>query len=202
MIKACLNEQELVELYALRRQASSQDSEKALMVLLSNEGKNISEIAITIKRHPHTVRQWIKRYNSDGLIGLNRKYSAGRPREKRDAVKKVIQEIITKSPTDFGYVDYVWSIQLITHYLQEKNDIFTSKYTVQRSLKELNYSYKRPSKQPPERAPNREDKLAAIEEIITQIQAIVSDKESEIFALDESHFSTEPYLIRGWFFKR
>jgi len=30
----------------------------------------------------------------------------------------------------------------------------------------------------------------------------LSKGETEIYALDESHFSTEPYLVRGWFKKR
>jgi len=38
--------------------------------------------------------------------------------------------------------------------------------------------------------------------MIEGIQDLLSKGETEIYALDESHFSTEPYLVRGWFKKR
>jgi len=45
------------------------------MVLLASEGKKVSEISQILKRNPHTVRDWLKRYNASGIHGLNRKYS-------------------------------------------------------------------------------------------------------------------------------
>jgi len=38
--------------------------------------------------------------------------------------------------------------------------------------------------------------------MIAGIKDLVSAEDTEIYALDESHFSTEPYLVRGWFKKR
>ncbi len=38
--------------------------------------------------------------------------------------------------------------------------------------------------------------------IVDEIKGLLKKKECEIYALDESHFSTEPYLVQGWFKKR
>ena len=38
--------------------------------------------------------------------------------------------------------------------------------------------------------------------MIEEIKKIINDKDSVVYALDESHFSTEPYLVQGWFLKR
>lgn len=66
----------------------------------------------------------------------------------------------------------------------------------------MGYTYKRPSKSPPVKAPSHEEKAVEIDKMIAEIKKIAANEETEIFALDESHFSTEPYLVQGWFFKR
>jgi transposase len=202
MIKLSLTEDQVTELRNFRRQASSKDSEKALMVILGDQGKSVSEIAKTLQRHPHTIRYWLKRYKKMGLAGLARDYSPGRPNDKRESIKSVIKEILNHPPSKYGYLDQAWSVPLILDYLEKGALIKTSRDTVVRALKNLNYTYKRPSKQPPQKAPSKTEKVAAIQEMIGQIKELATDQEVEIFALDESHFSTEPYLVRGWFFKR
>ena len=99
-------------------------------------------------------------------------------------------------------MDKVWSVPLIAHNVKESLKISVSNDTVKRALKNMGYTYKRPSKSPPAKAPSREEKAAAINKMINEIKEIAANEESEIFALDESHFSTEPYLVQGWFFKR
>ena len=102
MIKVSITKEQQKELEQFRSLASSKDSEKALMVLLSSEGKKVSQIAQTLKRNPHTVRDWLKRYNDSGLKGLNRKYSPGRPDEKRAQLKEHIQEVLGDCPVEHG----------------------------------------------------------------------------------------------------
>ena len=83
IVKIQLSDKQRKELENFRRQASSKDSEKALMVLMNADGKSAPHIAKLLKRHPHTVRDWLNRYKACGIKGLNRKYSPGRPNEKR-----------------------------------------------------------------------------------------------------------------------
>ena len=99
-------------------------------------------------------------------------------------------------------MDNVWTVPLIAYDVEKKLNISVSTDTVTRALKNLGYSYKRPSKTLPLAAPSREEKINAIEKIIENIKDITNEKESTIYALDESHFSTEPYLVQGWFKKR
>jgi transposase len=202
MIRVKLNKNQRLEIEKFRHQASTKDSEKALMVLMNADGKNVSEISTLLRRNPHTVRDWLKRYRKKGLTGLSRKFSPGRPDEKRNAVKDRINKIISQPPELFGYVDSVWTVPLITHDIKEKLNISISSDTVIRALKDLGYSYKRPSKTMPPTAPTREEKIVSIKKMLNEIETIIKDKDSVIYALDESHFSTEPYLVQGWFFKR
>ena len=202
MIRVKLSAEQTTELEKFRHQASSKDSEKALMVLLSADGLAVRSISATIKRNPHTVRDWLKRYKKDGLAGLSRKYSPGRPDEKRRKVKERIRQIINRPPSEYGYMDSVWTVPLITYDIEKELNISVSTDTVTRALKNLGYSYKRPSKTLPPVAPSREEKIAAITKIIKNVQEITREENIDIYALDESHFSTEPYLVQGWFKKR
>jgi transposase len=202
MIKVQLTQEQRTELENFRRQASSKDTEKALMVLMSADGRSVGDISTTLKRNPHTVRDWLKRYQKKGLVGLSRKYSPGRPDEKRNKVKERIEEIVPIPPSHYGYMDNVWTVPLIAHDIEKKLNISVSTDTVIRALRNLGYSYKRPSKTLPLKAPSREEKIAAVEKIVEDVREITQDQESVIYALDESHFSTEPYLVQGWFKKR
>ena len=96
----------------------------------------------------------------------------------------------------------VWSVPLIAHDSTCKLNISASNATVNRALNAMGYSYKRPSKTVPARAPSKEEKKIKIDAMVAEIKSLLSDPKTEIYALDESHFSTEPYLVRGWFKKR
>ena len=61
----------------------------------------------------------------------------------------------------------------------------------------MGHSYKRPAKTVSARVPAKEEKAERIQSMIEWIKVLLSKGETEIYALDESHFSTEPYLARG-----
>ena len=202
MIRVQLSDNQRRKLENYRRQASSRDSEKALMVLMNAEGKSVPQIATLLKRHPHTVRDWIKRYIAHGTKGLKREFSPGRPNEKRKKLMEYIEIILSDPPTMHGYQENAWTVPLITHAAKRDLNIEVSKDTVLRALKDMGYTYKRPAKTVPGTAPSPEEKRTAIRQIVDEIKELLKRKDCEIYALDESHFSTEPYLVQGWFKKR
>lgn len=58
--------------------------------------------------------------------------------------------------------------------------------------------YKRFSKTLPANAPSADDKKARINAIVDEIGKY-STKDIEVLFVDESHFSNQPYVSRGWF---
>lgn len=202
MLKIQLSNNQQIELKNYRKQASSKDSEKALMVLLSNDGRSVSEISLMLKRNQHTIRDWLKRYKSQGIEGLHRNFSPGRPSTIRDKIKQHIGKIIKDSPASYDYQDNTWTVPLITFDVNKKLGINASSKTVTRALKNMGYVYKRPAKTIPGHAPTKEEKQDAIKSMVQRILKIIDHEDSVIYALDESHFSTEPYLVQGWFKKR
>jgi len=202
MIKVQLSIEQRKAIEVFRRQASAKDSEKALMVLMSADGDSPAQISQTLRRHPHTVRDWLKRYKAKGLRGLARNFSPGRPDNKRKAVMQHIEVTISGSPVSYGYQDNAWTVPLITYHANKQLGLDVSRDTVVRALKEMGYSYKRPSKTVPGTAPSAEEKRSAVRQMAEEIKKLVKKRESVVYALDESHFSTEPYLVQGWFKKR
>jgi len=171
------------------------------MVLLNAEGKSPPEIGKILKRHSHTVRSWLKRYLKGGSEELKRKYSPGRPTDKRDLINQMIADVFSFSPQVYGYPDHVWTTPFIANYLEAKHKLKVSEDTIERSLKNARFNYKRPSKAIEEEVPNREEKIAAITRLIKEIKALLKEPDWEVHKLDETHCSAEPYLIRGWFKK-
>lgn len=94
MIRISLNEDEKTTLTRLRRDQKSNIGERAHYVLLADTGKSVSEIAKHLSRSDHTVRLWLKRYLEEGITGLKTK--------KPPAIELKVQELLDKSPEDYG----------------------------------------------------------------------------------------------------
>ena len=198
MIRVRLKEEERRLLEERRKRACSEEAEHALMILMNDEGVSAQKIAIALKRHPHTVRAWLKRYQEEGIDGLARKYSTGRSDKLRQAVKEELKKIVDRQPSEFGYPVALWTVLLMQDYLSRKIGVKSSEDTIERALKDLGYSYHRSAKAIPHDAPSKEEKKAVIRSINQRVARLLEEEDCEIFALDESHFSTEPYVVSGW----
>jgi hypothetical protein len=62
----------------------------------------------------------------------------------------------------------------------------------------MGFVYKRFSKTMPQNAPSSTDKKERISEIVEAIGKD-SSADTDILFVDESHFSNQPYVSRGWF---
>jgi transposase len=202
MLSIQLDDDERQILVQIRRATSDPRSEKALAVLLLSDGNTVPAIANQLKRHHHTIRDWLKRYKKYGLHGLARKFSPGRPSIRKNKIEPFIEGLIGEPPENHGYQRNCWTIEMLRCEYDKYTGKKTSVDSIKRALKDLGYSYKRAKATPPANSPAKEEKIARIGEITDEIQRIISEAEFDIFAIDESHFSTQPYLPRGWFKKR
>lgn len=198
MIKITLSEDQVRELREIRRKTDDPRNERALAVLMSNDGKSPASIVIHLKRHYNTIIEWLNRYRKYGVAGLNRRYSPGRPSERNAILKPLLEECLDRQPSDYGYPEQFWDTKLFQRLCEEKTGRCFSIDTIERALHDAGYVYKRPRKAVPENAPSKKEKKATILATIEEIKQILEKEETEILVLDEAHFSTEPYVIRGW----
>ena len=197
MIRISLNASEREKLTRLRLERSSNVGERAYYVLLADTGKSAPEIAKHLKRNIITIRLWLNRYMEAGVSGLMNQPPPGRPAEKTPVIERHLQEMLTKSPQDYGYQESGWQINIFRDWLQRQG-IQACDNTIAKVLDKLDYVYKRFSKTMPSNAPSPAEKQAKISEMIDKIKQNKPEGLEILFA-DESHFSNQPYVSRGWF---
>jgi len=197
-IMISLSEEAKKELELTRRKRNSDIGQKAYYILLSNEGKSCPEIARQTGVNKHTVRKWLKAYIKGGIKALKSKLAPGRPNIKGKAIEDKIEEVVSKSPVEYGYLEEGWTANLLVDYFK-RHGINVSKSTIKRILKKKGWRYKRFSKTVPENAPTEIEKKQRVQEIVSEIKENMKTHELEVLFTDESHFSNLPYVQRGWF---
>ena len=198
MIQIKLSEEERDQLKQHRNTRDSNLSERCLYILLSDEGKSVPDIAELTKRNEHTIRFWLKEYQKGGTERLKGILPPGRPNMKGVKIYPIILEIVPKSPSEYGYIEAGWTINMIADYLRREG-IEVSASTIKRVLKKNGWVYKRFSKTIAANAPSDEEKRKRVNEIIEDIKKDRQAQDVEIFFVDESHFANVPYVQRGWF---
>jgi len=117
-----------------RRIRTSNLSERCLAVLLSDCGQSVPVIAESIGRHEHTIRSWLKAYLREGIEGLKNTPPPGRTNRKEHEALMILQPVLTKHPSDYGYLEAGWSTNLLVDYLSGQG-LSVSESTVKRALK-------------------------------------------------------------------
>jgi len=196
-LKICQEERH--ELEQLRRKQNDYRSMRALMVLLNADGDTVPAIVRKLRVHHHTVRGILKSYQKGGIKGLDRNYSPGRPREIRDLIIKKLEIWLQKTPQTYNYPQQYWTTQLLIDMFCKETGRKVGESTMTRALKDAGYSWKRPKKTIPKDAPTKEEKKNKLKEIFKEVQGFADKEDTEILMVDETHFSTEPYNIKGWF---
>lgn len=193
-----LSERQERELEKIRRKTDDPRNERALAVLLNAEGLSAPKIALRLKRHFLSVRAWLKRFAERGIDGLSRDYSPGRPSVRNKELIPRLERWLCESPEECGWPHTCWTVKLIIAQYNKETGTTLSEDTVERALRDAGFSYKRPKKTVPQTAPTPEEKKAHIQGLIEELKAAANSDDAEIMALDETHFSNQPYLIKGW----
>ncbi len=116
------------EAVAVKRLAHSRTEparrvERAKMVWLSHEGKLVPAIAEELHLDARTVRFWLKRFNADGLAGLEDAARSGRPPTyTAEQVGEVVAAALT-NPQRLGLPFASWTLDRLQAYLNETKGI-------------------------------------------------------------------------------
>ena len=157
MIRVDLLPEQRQMLEQARRIRSSNLAERCLAVLLSDRGQSVPVIAESIGRHEHTIRSWLKAYLLEGLEGLQNTPPPGRANRKEHEALTLLQPVLAKHPSDYGYLEAGWSTNSLVDYLSTQG-LEASASTVKRALKQGGWVYKRFAKTMPADAPSAEKK--------------------------------------------
>lgn len=116
-------EDETIRQLAHSRTAPARTVERARIIWLASQGRQVAAIAQELGLCPATVRSWLKGFNRSGLAGLEEKARSGRPATYTpEQVSEVIATSLTK-PQDLGRPFACWTLDRLQAYLSEVKGI-------------------------------------------------------------------------------
>lgn len=198
VVKIALSVDAQKALEDLQHNGSGLMRERSLAILHCSAGKKILWIAHALNRRPLTIKTWIDAYLKSGIEGLDRTYSPGRPSFRISHLKPRLEKYFERSPRDYGWGEDIWTTQIINAQFEKEIGRKVGASTLSRLLKDAGYTFKRAKKTTCIAAPSKVEKLERVQEIAKQILDFKAEDEVEVVFLDESHFSTDPYVVRGW----
>ena len=103
----------------IKNTKNKEEYRRAIAVKQKMEGQSFRTIARNLGVNYRNVYYMVKSYKEHGLDGIrSKRKNAGRiPKISSIKNKLMIKEIISKSPTTFGYLKNTWSIRLLATYL-------------------------------------------------------------------------------------
>lgn len=189
-----LTDEEIAKLEAMRRSAVGRVSQRAQMLLLSNKRRCIADIARTFDASENTIRQWIVRFETEGIDCLDDRPRSGRPPKVKAASLPTIEEDLLTPPRSLGYRFNSWTLFALTRHIAQKLGIELSIATARRLMKALGFAKNCPRLAPkPGIDTSVKQKLAAILEALT---SRVSG--NHVIYADESDVHLLPNIRSMW----
>jgi len=139
-----LKPRELGRLKELLRANNLRLYKRARVIELSNKGLKATEIAGYVDLHLNRVRNWIRRFNQEGIDGLLPRYSPGRPLEISSKGRREIIKLLKTKPVTLGLSLSSWSLRDLAKVIQQRRIVEgISHVHLGRIIKAEGYSYKR-----------------------------------------------------------
>jgi transposase len=112
-----------LERWARTRTGSVRLAERARLLLWAHEGWRVSEVVRRLAVSDATIRVWIKRFNAQGLEGLQDAPRSGRPPTYTpEQVAEVLAAALT-DPQSLGLPFGSWTLDRLASYLHEQHGI-------------------------------------------------------------------------------
>ncbi len=183
----------LLEMY--RNHPKSRMRERAHIVLLSNQGRDMKEICSIVFRSENTVSIWLSAYENMGFLGLYDEPIPGRPSQLGKEQQEQIAVWLDDSPRKEGYQQSNWTLRLIRHHLLQKFGIRFSLTRVWEMIHELGFTLIRPRHI--SIVPTKEQIDQALNQIAHYLEKAISG-EIRFFYLDESTATMWSTLSYVW----
>lgn len=116
-------EGELLQALAKASSVPLQIVQRAKLILRSAQKAHPLTIAQEIGLSVSRVREWIGRFNSEGVLGLFDRPRSGRPRQYDAQQALRVVEVATTPPTALGLAINTWSLSHLQRYLQEETQL-------------------------------------------------------------------------------
>lgn len=182
------------ELEQASRQAIGRVALRAQMVLLSDRGYSVPQIAQIHACGQDVVRTWLHRYERAGVAGLADEPRSGRP-PKDPLAGPIVDAQASQSPPCSGHVQTCWTVCLLTAFLGARFHLSLSCSSIRRLLHQTGWRWARPRLAPARtHDPQEETKLAAL----ATAQWEAAHGLGHLLYLDESDLHLLPLIRAMW----
>jgi transposase len=126
-----------LEALVRRRSPSHWKVLRARIVLLSDQGNGIAEIALALSVDHQVVRRWLKRYLADGFDGLGDRPRRGRPAAIQPQVWQKLSTVVVQAPAKFGVARRNWSVRALEDFMARRFGWKISRPSISRFLRAM-----------------------------------------------------------------
>jgi transposase len=139
-----LSEAERRALHQGVRREVGRVSERMRAVLLSARGYPVPQIARIFECEEATVREWLARFEADGIGGLVDRPRSGRAPRAGAAARERLGRMVEAGPASVGYAGGVWTTLTLALYLTVRESLTLSCASLRRLLHTLGFRWRRP----------------------------------------------------------
>jgi transposase len=134
---------ELAELYRTTKDVRVRT--RVQMILLSGEqGLRTGQIATIVRQNDDTVRTWLKRYQTEGINGLQDNPRSGHPGKVTAEYQEQLLASVRRRPRSLDQPYSLWTLERLADYMAEQTGLRVSPDTVRRRLKAADIVLSRP----------------------------------------------------------
>jgi len=166
---------------------------RLIAMLMLHRGNTLTYVAKTLCAARSSVGRWVNLFTLCGYEGLA-SLSPGRPRKwPTEAMLKMLDLLVQRSPQDFGYLRSRWNTEMLTI---EINKLFNSTLhpgSLRRWLPRAGIVWRRAAPTLHIRDPHKEEKLAAIDSALKK-----NSPEHPVFYEDEVDIDLNPKIGADW----
>lgn len=108
---------------------------RAQIVLLAAEQRlRVPQIAAIVRLDEETVRRWLKRFQAEGVNGLQDRPRPGGEPKITPAYRTRLLEVVRRRPRSLGLPFSLWTLQRLADFLAEETGLRLSHESVRRTL--------------------------------------------------------------------
>lgn len=149
------------KLFGLAREEHRPWIRRRIQAIASVKTGKLSREAIARKfgTDSDQIRLWIKRYNAEGLKGLEDKPGKGAKRRLSQKKETALKKALLKIPRAYGIETNLWSGRAVQEYLKKRNWFSCSIAESYVLLHRLGFTLQRPGRNPVEADPKAETRF-------------------------------------------
>ena len=128
----------------IRRSHEARYDHRLHGVLLVAQGLTCPEVARLLGDSRRMVEYWVRRFERDGLAGLQEGERSGRPRRLSETQLAEIGKALRQTPQDAGFLANLWDGKTLSAYVERQYGIQIGVRQSQRLFRQLDFRLRKP----------------------------------------------------------